>query len=84
MNEQQKMSEYEKRIPMGTYRHFKGNLYRVIGIAFDCDDLHEVVVYKALYGEGRMWVRDAEEFDGYVFRDGKRIKRFELCEDNST
>ena len=84
MSEQQKTSEYEKRIPRGVYRHFKGNLYRVVGIAFDCDDLHEVVVYEALYGEGRMWVRDAEEFLGYVVRDGEKIKRFELCKDTCT
>ena len=44
------------------YRHFKGNLYRLIGIAKDSETLEELVVYQALYGERQLWVRPADMF----------------------
>ena len=59
------------------YRHFKGNLYRLIGIAKDSETLEDLVVYQALYGEHQMWVRPADMFFGKVERDGKVMKRFE-------
>ena len=40
-----------------------------------------MVVYRALYGEGRLWVRPAKMFFETIERDGKRIKRFEIVED---
>ena len=64
-------------IEKGIYRHFKGNLYEVLFTAKDCDDESEVVVYKALYGDGQIWVRSAAEFGETITRDGKDYKRFE-------
>lgn len=43
----------------GTYRHFKGNLYQVIGVASHSETLEPMVVYRALYGQGGLWVRPA-------------------------
>lgn len=65
---------------LGKYRHFKGNLYEVIGVAKDSETLNEVVVYKALYGEGELWVRPRAMFEEYVEKDGIKIKRFEYVE----
>ena len=59
------------------YRHFKGGLYKFIGIAKDSETLEEMVVYQALYGERQMWVRPAEMFFGKVERDGKVMDRFQ-------
>jgi cyclomaltodextrinase / maltogenic alpha-amylase / neopullulanase len=42
-------------ITPGRYRHFKGNEYEVIGIAKDSETMAEVVVYRALYGEGGLF-----------------------------
>lgn len=67
-------------IEKGIYKHFKGNLYEVLFTAKDCDDETQVVVYKALYGDGQIWVRNAEEFAETVTRDGKTFKRFEKVE----
>lgn len=44
------------------YKHFKNKLYEVIAIAYDCEDLKKKVIYKALYDEGKVWVRDYESF----------------------
>lgn len=65
-------------IKTGTrYRHFKGNEYEVIAIATHSETLEKMVVYRALYGEGGIWVRPLEMFEGTVERDGKTYKRFE-------
>ncbi len=64
-------------IKLGKYRHFKGNEYEVIGIAKHSETLEEMVVYRALYGDGDIWVRPANMWDETVERDGKVFKRFE-------
>ncbi len=47
-------------IKIGKYRHFKGGEYEVLYIAKHSETLEETVVYKALYGEGGVWVRPAK------------------------
>ncbi len=42
------------------YRHYKGNLYEYIGECLHSETLEEMVIYKALYGEGKTWVRPKE------------------------
>lgn len=64
-------------IKIGKYRHFKGNEYEVIGIAKHSETFAEMVVYRALYGDGEIWVRPAEMWNETVERDGKVFKRFE-------
>ena len=54
------------------------NLYRLEGFAKDSETLEEMVVYRALYGDGGRWVRSAKMFFETVERDGKTMKRFEL------
>ena len=65
-----------KEIKLGKYRHFKGNEYEVIGIAKHSEDLSPMVVYRALYGEGGLWVRPAHMWNETVERDGKVFPRF--------
>ena len=45
-----------ERIPLGQYRHFKGNQYEVIGLASHSETGEAMVVYRALYGEYGLWV----------------------------
>lgn len=63
-------------IKLGEYRHYKGNEYQVIGIAKHSETLEEMVVYRALYGEGQLWVRPAAMFAENVDIDGKAVPRF--------
>jgi hypothetical protein len=70
-------------VKIGKYRHFKGNMYEVIGVARHSETLEELVVYKALwdspeYGKGALWVRPKAMFLETVKRDGKEMKRFEF------
>ena len=65
-----------KTISLGRYRHFKGNEYEVIGIAKHSEDESPMVVYRALYGEGGLWIRPASMWNETVERAGKTYKRF--------
>lgn len=67
------------KISLGKYKHYKGNEYEVIALARHSESLEDMVVYKALYGEGDVWVRPASMWnEEIVLADGKKIKRFEL------
>ncbi len=67
--------------PLGRYRHFKGNEYEVLGVARDSESEQEYVVYRALYGERRLWIRPLSMFTEEVERDGRRQPRFRLVVD---
>ena len=57
-------------IPPGHYRHFKGNRYEVVGTAKHSESLEEMVVYRALDGDGALWVRPRVMWDEIVELDG--------------
>ena len=60
----------------GRYRHFKGKEYEVIGVASHSETLEPMVVYRALYGEGGLWVRPAAMWHERVDREGYSGPRF--------
>ena len=62
------------------YRHYKGNTYEVIGIASHSETLEPMVVYRALYGDRRLWVRPASMWNEEIEVNGKMVRRFELVE----
>ena len=64
------------KVELGKYMHFKGGMYEVIGIAKHSETLKEMVVYKALYGDGDIWVRPIEMWGEKVLKDGVYIPRF--------
>lgn len=68
--------EEEKDLPLGRYRHFKGGEYQVYGVAIHSETLEKYVVYRPLYGEGKLWVRPLSMWQEEVERDGKKQKRF--------
>ena len=63
-------------ITPGRYRHFKGKEYEVLGIARHSETEEEMVVYRALYGDGGLWVRPAAMWNEPVERDGYSGPRF--------
>lgn len=52
----------------GIYRHYKGNLYRVIGIALHSETGEQLVTYEALYNnpKSKLWVRPLSLFTEQV------------------
>ena len=65
----------------GKYRHFKGNEYELIDIARHSETMEPMVVYRALYGEGGLWVRPAAMWTETVNRDGYCGPRFTYMEE---
>ncbi|RYG14445.1 MAG: DUF1653 domain-containing protein [Burkholderiales bacterium] len=62
--------------PPGLYRHYKGNLYKVVGTVRHSEDLMPMTLYRALYGERGLWVRPAAMFNEDVVIEGVRMPRF--------
>lgn len=60
----------------GKYRHYKGNEYLVVDIATHSETEEEMVVYKALYGEEKLWVRPLSMWDEKVNVNGEEVLRF--------
>ena len=69
------------------YKHFKGDLYLVEGIAIHSETGEKCVVYRGLYGENDLWVRPYDLFNSKVdhkkYPDVKQEYRFELYEKES-
>ena len=63
-------------IPLGLYRHYKGNDYQVIGIARHSETEEWLVVYHPLYGDQSLWVRPLKMFQEHVEIDGANQPRF--------
>jgi len=67
------------------FRHYKGRFYFVKDIAKDSEDLKNLVIYQALYGNGEVWSRDVDEFlsdidPNKLDNKHKQTKRFELVD----
>lgn len=68
-------------IKPGKYRHFKGNYYEVLGTARHSETLELLVVYRALYGEGGLWVRPAAMWKETVEKENYHGPRFQFVEE---
>ena len=53
----------------GIYKHFKGDYYIVVDIGNDSETGMKVVIYRALYGNGELWVRPMDMFLSEVDHD---------------
>ena len=74
-----------KVLKKGIYKHYKGNLYQVEDIAINSEDETEYVVYRALYGEKKLWVRPLDNFTSLVDKNkyptATQKYRFELYDE---
>lgn len=60
----------------GIYRHFKGKAYRLLAIATHSETLEPMVVYQALYGDEKIWVRPAAMWSEIVDKEDYHGPRF--------
>jgi hypothetical protein len=76
----------------GIYKHYKGNLYQVLGLARHSETEEWLVVYQALYGEKGYWLRPLtlwlapvdSSADAATGKDDVTVSRFELVGSNDT
>lgn len=75
----------------GIYKHFKGNLYKVINIGYDSETIingisKKLVIYEALYDDHKIWVRPYDMFvskvDKEKYPDVLQEYRFELIDND--
>lgn len=70
----------------GIYRHFKGNFYLVEDIAYHSETQEKMVIYRALYGNNKLWCRPynmfLEKVDHQKYSNVKQKYRFELLSPN--
>lgn len=73
------------QIKAGTYRHFKGNEYRVTGTVKHSETKEELVLYHPLYGsaqnQAQLWVRPLDMFTSMKEVSGEQVKRFKYVGD---
>lgn len=66
----------------GIYKHFKGDHYLVEDIVYHSETKEKMVLYRALYGSGKKYVRPYEMFlekvDRVKYPQVKQEYRFEL------
>lgn len=72
----------EPTVKTGTYRHFKGGIYEVIGAGRHSETEEWLVVYKNHAGD--IWVRPYDMFFSFVIHDNAQVQRFTLISEANT
>lgn len=75
------LAEAAKHVRIGAlYRHYTGNKYKILALAFEESTMQVVVVYQAQYGEHITFTRPITVWDEAVKWEGRSVPRFELVD----
>jgi hypothetical protein len=69
-------------VATGTYRHYKGHLYKVLGVGMHTETEEPLVLYQSLYGNFDLWARPVSMWFETVEYEGQVLPRFTLKTDN--
>ncbi len=70
----------ENKLPLGTYRHYKGGIYEVLATATHSETLETMVVYQSKK-DGGIWVRPLAMWNDIIEKDGNHMTRFTRMEE---
>lgn len=68
-------------LPLGRYRHYKGNEYDVLGVVRHSETLEPLVLYRPRDNDSGLWVRPFAMFTETIDIDGKVQPRFNRISD---
>lgn len=83
MNQEEK-NKRAKDVRLGIYKHYKNKLYKVLFIATNSETKEDEVVYQAMYGDEKIWVRSLAMFLEEVEVDGEKMPRFQFVEEDKS
>ncbi len=72
----------EQSVEPGIYRHFKGGIYEVKGVAFHSETEEPLVIYQPLQSEPRLWAQPVVMWKETVLQDGLEQHRFRFLADD--
>ena len=70
-------------LPLGIYQHYKGNKYEVIDFAIHSETNEDMVIYRALKGDDKKWVRPLSMWGNPIDINGRTLMRFEYIAGSS-
>lgn len=71
-------------LKLGLYKHYKGNLYQVLGLCRHSETFAEMVVYRKLYDDYSLWVRPLDMFTSKLIDNGVEVDRFQFIKELDT
>lgn len=63
-------------IKKGKYKHYKGQYYELIDVVRHSEDESELVLYRPLYGDMKLWVRPYDMFFEKIRINNEVVDRF--------
>lgn len=64
-------------IKLGYYKHYKGNIYKVLNVGLHTETMEKMVVYQDVADSTKIWIRPASMWNDEIEFNGKTVKRFE-------
>jgi hypothetical protein len=61
---------------LGKYKHYKGNIYEIIGLAKHSETMEELVIYRSMGANQKIWARPKDMFFENIIINGKTTPRF--------
>lgn len=66
----------------GLYKHYKGSVYEVVGVAKHSETLNDLIIYR-LVGSEVLWARPINMWNEGIMSNGILVPRFQKLEEQN-